>query len=250
MWLLAILIKTLLWYRKLANFIEKPRRICSWFKQDLVQTQLSGALLPHLEKVTSWSGWEEIYKDTIRRNENWRTQESTWLGTGVSGVLEGPFNHARWAKEAYDLVADALEEISASLKMETMCDIHRSWWELGHYVKMVHNGIEYGDILIAESYDLMQHLLGLLCRRHGWNLHRTQNWTATWSKSLRDILKRKDDEGQDGPIIDQASWTAGNKGTGKWIQPISAYPWCANAHHHWAVFLPVTSCLQRRTCTC
>ena len=96
-----------------------------------------------------------------------------FIGTGVSGgekgALEGPSIMPGGQKEAYELVADVLEEISAksTRRWQTMCDLHRSDGA-GHYVKMVLDGIEYGDMqLIAESYDLMQHLLGPFCRRHG-----------------------------------------------------------------------------------
>ena len=89
----------------------------------------------------------------------------------------------------------------------------------GHYVKMVHNGIEYGDMqLIAESYDLMQHLLGLSAEDMAeifteWNKGELDSYLI---EITADILKRKDDEGQDGPIVDYILDAAGNKGTGKW----------------------------------
>ena len=89
------------------------------------------------------------------------------------------------------------------------------------YVKMVHNGIEYGDMqLIAESYDLMQHLLGLSAEDMAeifteWNKGELDSYLI---EITADILSRKDDEGQDGPIVDYILDAAGNKGTGKWTR--------------------------------
>ncbi|MGO3792592.1 MAG: NADP-dependent phosphogluconate dehydrogenase, partial [Enterococcus gilvus] len=89
----------------------------------------------------------------------------------------------------------------------------------GHYVKMVHNGIEYGDMqLIAESYDLMKHLLGLSVDEMAevfseWNKGELDSYLI---EITADILTRKDDEGSDEPIVDMIKDAAGNKGTGKW----------------------------------
>ena len=94
----------------------------------------------------------------------------------------------------------------------------------GHYVKMVHNGIEYGDMqLIAESYDLMQHLLGLSASEMAdifteWNKGELDSYLI---EITADILTRKDDEGQAGPIVDYILDAAGNKGTGKWTSQSS-----------------------------
>ena len=94
----------------------------------------------------------------------------------------------------------------------------------GHYVKMVHNGIEYGDMqLIAESYDLMQHLLGLSAEDMAeifteWNKGELDSYLI---EITADILSRKDDEDQDGPIVDYILDAAGNKGTGKWTSQSS-----------------------------
>ncbi len=104
-----------------------------------------------------------------------------------------------------------------------MCDLYRSRWSWS-LRKMVHNGIEYGDMqLIAESYDLMQHLLGLSVDEMAdifteWNKGELDSYLI---EITADILKRKDDQGQDGPIVDYILDAAGNKGTGKWTSQSS-----------------------------
>ena len=139
---------------------------------------------------------------------------------GEKGALEGPSIMPGGQKEAYDLVADVLEEISAKAPEDGKpCVTYIGPDGAGHYVKMVHNGIEYGDMqLIAESYDLMQHLLGLSAEDMAeifteWNKGELDSYLI---EITADILKRKDDEGQDGPIVDYILDAAGNKGTGKW----------------------------------
>ncbi len=183
------------------------------------------ALLPHLDKGDILiDGGNTFYKDTIRRNEELANSGINFIGTGVSGgekgALEGPSIMPGGQKEAYELVADVLEEISAKAPEDGKpCVTYIGPDGAGHYVKMVHNGIEYGDMqLIAESYDLMQHLLGLSAEDMAeifteWNKGELDSYLI---EITADILSRKDDEGQDGPIVDYILDAAGNKGTGKW----------------------------------
>lgn len=169
-------------------------------------------------------GGNTFYKDTIRRSEELANSGINFIGTGVSGgekgALEGPSIMPGGQKEAYELVADVLEEISAkALEDGAPCVTYIGPNGAGHYVKMVHNGIEYGDMqLIAESYDLMQHLLGFSAAEMAeifteWNKGELDSYLI---EITADILTRKDDEGQDGPIVDYILDAAGNKGTGKW----------------------------------
>ena len=148
------------------------------------------ALLPHLDKGDILiDGGNTFYKDTIRRNEElardqlYRYRCIWWWKKVPLKVL---LSCLVTKKEAYDLVADVLEEILQSTWRWKPCVTYIGPDGAGHYVKMVHNGIEYGDMqLIAESYDLMQHLLGLLQKT--WlksSLNGTRvSWTATWLKS-------------------------------------------------------------------
>ena len=122
-------------------------------------------------------------------------------------------------KEAYDLVAPIFEQIAAKAEDGEPCVTYIGANGAGHYVKMVHNGIEYGDMqLIAESYDLMQHLLGLSVEEMAevfseWNEGELDSYLI---EITADILTRKDDEGTDKAIVVVIKDAAGNKGTGKW----------------------------------
>ena len=149
-------------------------------------------------------GGNTFYKDTIRRNEELANSGINFIGTGVSGgekgALEGPSIMPGGQKEAYELVADVLEEISAKAPEDGKpCVTYIGPDGAGHYVKMVHNGIEYGDMqLIAESYDLMQHLLGLSAEDMAeifteWNKGELDSYLI---EITADILSRKDDEGK------------------------------------------------------
>src|SRR5699024_1865836 len=103
--------------------------------------------------------------DTIRRNEYLEEKNSHFIGTGVSGGEEGawkgPSIMPGGQKEAYDLIEPILDAISAKVDGDS-CSTYIGPSSVGHYVKMVHNGIEYGDKqLIAESYFILKHALGL-----------------------------------------------------------------------------------------
>lgn len=205
--------------------IEKPRRIMLMVQAGAGTDATIQALLPYLDKGDILiDGGNTFYKDTIRRNEELADSGINFIGTGVSGgekgALEGPSIMPGGQKEAYELVADVLEEISAKAPEDgAPCVTYIGPNGAGHYVKMVHNGIEYGDIqLIAESYDLMKGLLGLSAEEMAdifteWNQGELDSYLI---EITADILRRKDDQGQDGPIVDYILDAAGNKGTGKW----------------------------------
>lgn len=212
----------------LADFVAlqaTPRRILLMVPAGQATDQAISALLPHLDKGDILiDGGNTFYKDTIRRSQGLADSGINFIGTGVSGgekgALEGPSIMPGGQKEAYELVADVLEEISAKAPEDgAPCVTYIGPDGAGHYVKMVHNGIEYGDMqLIAESYDLMQHLLGLSAPEMAeifaeWNKGELDSYLI---EITADILTRKDDEGQDGPIVDYIMDTAANKGTGKW----------------------------------
>ena len=181
-------------------------------------------LLPHLEKGDILiDGGNTFFKDTIRRNEELANSGINFIGTGVSGgeegALKGPSIMPGGQKEAYELVAPILEQISAKAEDGTPCVTYIGPNGAGHYVKMVHNGIEYGDMqLIAESYDLMQKILGLSVSEMAeifseWNKGELDSYLI---EITADILTRKDDLGTGKPIVDVILDAAGNKGTGKW----------------------------------
>ncbi|MBO0481831.1 NADP-dependent phosphogluconate dehydrogenase [Candidatus Enterococcus courvalinii] len=204
--------------------IEKPRRILLMVKAGPATDATIQELLPHLDKGDILiDGGNTFFKDTIRRNEELANSGINFIGTGVSGgeegALKGPSIMPGGQKEAYELVAPILEQISAKAEDGEPCVTYIGPNGAGHYVKMVHNGIEYGDMqLIAESYDLMKNILGLSVDEMAeifkeWNQGELDSYLI---EITADILTRKDDEGTGKPIVDVILDAAGNKGTGKW----------------------------------
>lgn len=204
--------------------IEKPRRILLMVKAGPATDATIKELLPHLDKGDILiDGGNTFFKDTIRRNEELANSGINFIGTGVSGgeegALKGPSIMPGGQKEAYDLVAPILEQISAKAEDGAPCVTYIGPNGAGHYVKMVHNGIEYGDMqLIAESYDLMQQILGLSVDEMAeifkeWNEGELDSYLI---EITADILTRKDDLGTGKPVVDVILDAAGNKGTGKW----------------------------------
>lgn len=204
--------------------IEKPRRIVMMVQAGKGTDATIQSLLPHLDKGDILiDGGNTFFKDTIRRSEALADSGINFIGAGVSGgeegALKGPSIMPGGQKEAYELVAPILNEIAAKAEDGESCVTYIGPNGAGHYVKMVHNGIEYGDMqLIAESYDLMQNLLGLSVDEMAdifkeWN---TSELDSFLIEITADILTRKDDLGTGKPIVDVILDAAGNKGTGKW----------------------------------
>ena len=197
--------------------IEKPRRILLMVKAGPATDATIQELLPHLDKGDILiDGGNTFFKDTMRRNEELANSGINFIGTGVSGgeegALKGPSIMPGGQKEAYALVAPILEQISAKAEDGAPCVTYIGPNGAGHYVKMVHNGIEYGDMqLIAESYDLMKNILNLSVEE--WNQGELDSYLI---EITADILTRKDDEGTGKPVVDVILDAAGNKGTGKW----------------------------------
>src|SRR5699024_9949742 len=209
--------------------IEKPRRIVLMVKAGHGTDATIQALLPHLDKGDVLiDGGNTFFKDTIRRSRELADSGINFIGTGVSGgeegALKGPSIMPGGQKEAYDLVAPILEQISAKAEDGAPCVTYIGPNGAGHYVEMVHNGIEYGDMqLIAESYDLMKNILGL-------SVEELADIFSEWKEGeldsflidiTADILTRKDDLGTGQPIVDVILDAAGNKGTGKWTSQSS-----------------------------
>ncbi|HAP9816135.1 TPA: NADP-dependent phosphogluconate dehydrogenase [Enterococcus faecium] len=204
--------------------IEKPRRILLMVKTGPATDATIQELLPHLDKGDILiDGGNTFFKDTMRRNEELANSGINFIGTGVSGgeegALKGPSIMPGGQKEAYALVAPILEQISAKAEDGAPCVTYIGPNGAGHYVKMVHNGIEYGDMqLIAESYDLMKNILNLSVEEMAdifkeWNQGELDSYLI---EITADILTRKDDEGTGKPVVDVILDAAGNKGTGKW----------------------------------
>ncbi len=141
------------------NSLEKPRRIMLMVQAGKATDLTIEALLPHLDEGDILiDGGNTNYKDTIRRNEALADSGINFIGTGVSGgeegALKGPSMMPGGQKEAYDLVAPIFTEIAAKANDGEACVTYIGPNGAGHYVKMVHNGIEYGDMqLIAEYFN-------------------------------------------------------------------------------------------------
>ncbi|KAF0395645.1 NADP-dependent phosphogluconate dehydrogenase [Pediococcus pentosaceus] len=206
------------------NSLEKPRRIMMMVKAGKPTDAVIAELLPLLDKGDVLiDGGNTNFEDTMRRNKELDESGINFIGTGVSGgelgALQGPSMMPGGQKEAYDLVAPIFEQISAKAKDGDPCVTYIGSNGAGHYVKMVHNGIEYGDEqLIDESYDLMRKLLDLPVKEIAdifadWNQGELDSYLIDITA---DILTRTDDLGSDKPIVDLIMDKGGNKGTGKW----------------------------------
>ena len=205
------------------NSLEKPRRILLMVKAGEATDKTIQSLLPHLDKGDILiDGGNTFFQDTIRRNEMLANSGINFIGTGVSGgeegALKGPAIMPGGQKDAYDLVAPILEEIAAKADDGAPCVTYVGPNGAGHYVKMVHNGIEYGDMqLIAESYDILRRVGGLSVEEtaevfKSWNNGELDSYLI---EITADILTKKDPE-TGKPMVEVIMDTAGNKGTGKW----------------------------------
>ncbi|MFR8086520.1 MAG: NADP-dependent phosphogluconate dehydrogenase, partial [Leuconostoc gelidum] len=205
--------------------IKTPRRILLMVKAGKGADAVIDELLPQLTKGDMLiDGGNTFFEDTIRRSEKLAQSGINFIGMGVSGgelgALQGPSLMPGGQREAYDLVAPVLRKIAARAPEDDQPTVtYIGPNGAGHYVKMVHNGIEYGDMqLISESYDILKRLLKLDSNNLSstfahWNDGELNSYLI---EITADILTRKDDLGSDKPIVDMILDRAGNKGTGKW----------------------------------
>ena len=206
---------------ELVGSLEKPRKVMLMVKAGEVVDHFIDMLIPLLEPGdVIIDGGNSHYPDSTRRTAYLREKGLRFIGTGVSGGEEGarfgPSIMPGGDPEAWPLVKDIFQAISAKVDGEPCCQ-----WVgqdgAGHFVKMVHNGIEYGDMqLICEAYSLMENVLGLSCEQmhevfKEWNTGVLDSYLIDITK---DILAMKDEDGE--PLVDKILDTAGQKGTGKW----------------------------------
>lgn len=203
------------------NSLEKPRRILIMVQAGKGTDAVIDELRPLLDKGDIIiDGGNAFFEDTIRRNKMLSDEDFNFIGAGVSGgeegALKGPSIMPGGQKEAYELVAPILEKIAAKANGEP-CVAYIGPDGAGHYVKMAHNGIEYGDMqLIAESYSVLKHVVGLTNDELAdvfadWNKGELDSYLT---EITADIFKYKDENGD--YLVDMILDAAGNKGTGKW----------------------------------
>lgn len=203
----------------MVNKLKSPRKIMLLVKAGSAVDDFINKLVPLLSRGdVIIDGGNSEYQDTTRRTEELKKKGILYVGCGVSGGEEGarhgPSLMPGGNPEAWPLVKDIFQSICAKSNNEPCCE-----WVgeggAGHFVKMVHNGIEYGDMqLICEAYHIMKSL-GLtqdqMSEQFGkWN---TEELDSFLIEITRDILKYKDDKGY---LLERIRDTAGQKGTGKW----------------------------------
>jgi len=207
---------------ELVGMLKRPRRIMLMVKAGDTVDQMIDHIAPHLEAGDIIiDGGNSLFTDSNRRTKALAEKGILFIGTGVSGGEEGarrgPSIMPGGNPAAWPHVKAIFQAIAAKVEDGTPCCDWVGEDGAGHFVKMVHNGIEYGDMqLICEAYDLLRHGLGLTPDE----LHEV---FAEWNKGeldsylieiTRDIFAKKDEDGA--PLVDKILDTAGQKGTGKW----------------------------------
>ena len=201
--------------------IKKPRPILIMVKAGKPVDDVIDELLPHLEKGDIIiDGGNSLFTDTARRYETCEAKKIRFVGMGVSGgeegALEGPSMMPGGDREAWERIAPMLTKMAAEVDGVPCC-AYIGPQGAGHYVKMVHNGIEYADMqLIAEAYDLMKSVYGL-------DAGAMADIFQTWKQGDLDsylieitaaVLRKTDSAGK--PLVDAILDEAEQKGTGRW----------------------------------
>ncbi|KIJ21563.1 phosphogluconate dehydrogenase [Paxillus involutus ATCC 200175] len=207
--------------QELVAKLKRPRKIILLVKAGPAVDSFISQLEPYLEKGDIIiDGGNSHYPDSIRRTKELEAKGLLFVGSGVSGGEEGarygPSLMPGGSSEAWPAIKEIFQATAAKVNGEPCCDWVGETGS-GHYVKMVHNGIEYGDMqLIAEAYDILKRGLGL---------HESEiaDIFTKWNKGVLDsflieitanILKFNDDDGE--PLVTKILDKAGQKGTGKW----------------------------------
>ncbi|MGA9117027.1 MAG: decarboxylating NADP(+)-dependent phosphogluconate dehydrogenase [Bacteroidota bacterium] len=207
---------------ELTGCLKRPRTVMLMVKAGRPVDEFIELLLPHLEKGDIIiDGGNSHFGDTIRRTRHVEAQGLLYIGTGVSGgeegALRGPSIMPGGSEAAWQHVKPVFQAIAARVEGGTPCCDWVGADGAGHFVKMVHNGIEYGDMqLICEAYQLLRDYAGL-------DAGMMQQVFARWNEGMlnsylieitRDILGYREPDGT--PLVERILDTAGQKGTGKW----------------------------------
>ena len=204
------------------NSLERPRKVMLLVKAGKPVDDFIDQIIPFLEEGDIIiDGGNSHFPDTIRRTKYVESKGLLYIGTGVSGgeegALLGPSIMPGGSDKAWPYVKDIFQSISAKVEDGSACADWVGSDGAGHFVKMVHNGIEYGDMqLIAEAYMIMKNQLGMSPDEmyevfNEWNQGELDSYLI---EITADILKYKDEDGS--PLVEKILDTAGQKGTGKW----------------------------------
>src|SRR5690554_2066117 len=202
--------------------LERPRKVMMLVKAGKPVDDFIELVMPHLEPGDIIiDGGNSHFPDTIRRTKYVESKGFLYIGTGVSGgeegALTGPSIMPGGSPEAWPHVKEIFQSISAKVENGEACCDWVGEGGAGHFVKMVHNGIEYGDMqLIAEAYHYMRVVVGLTVRESAgvfaeWAGSRLDSYLV---EITADVLARVDDDGL--PLVDKVRDVAGQKGTGRW----------------------------------
>ncbi len=208
--------------QEMVSSLKRPRRVMLLVKAGKAVDEFIEQLIPLLEPGDIIiDGGNSLYLDTIRRTSYVESKGLLYIGTGVSGGEEGarrgPSIMPGGSPAAWPHVKPIFQAVSAKVENGSPCCDWVGENGAGHFVKMVHNGIEYGDMqLICEAYHLMSAGLGMTAdEMHqafaSWNDGELNSYLI---EITRDILAFKDEDGT--PMVDKILDTAGQKGTGKW----------------------------------
>src|SRR3984885_4395081 len=207
---------------QMAGLLKRPRKVMLMVKAGAAVDEFIELVLPHLEAGdVIIDGGNSHFPDTVRRTKYLESKGLLYVGTGVSGGEEGarfgPSMMPGGSAAAWPLVKGIFQAICARTPAGDPCCDWMGEDGAGHYVKMTHNGIEYGDMqLICEAYQLMKEGLKMSNQEmhdvfDEWNKGELDSYLI---EITRDILSYKDEKGE--YVVDKILDTAGQKGTGKW----------------------------------
>jgi 6-phosphogluconate dehydrogenase len=213
--------------QELVASLERPRRVILMVKAGAPVDDMIGQISPLLEKGDILiDGGNSHFADTRRRHEALKARGLAYVGSGVSGgeegALWGPSLMPGGPKEAYESIRPIWEKIAAKVD-DGPCVTYIGPDGAGHFVKMIHNGIEYGDMqLIAESYDVLRQALGLSAPElagifEEWN----RGLLSSYLIEITGKVLRKKDDATGNWLVDLILDKAGQKGTGKWMSQIA-----------------------------
>jgi 6-phosphogluconate dehydrogenase len=211
----------------LVSELKAPRKVMLMVKAGPVVDIFIEKLLPHLDKGDIIiDGGNSHFPDSNRRYESLKEKGIHFVGSGVSGgeegALKGPSMMPGGAGEAWPEIKNIFQSVAAKVEDGEPCCDWIGDGGSGHFVKMVHNGIEYGDMqLICEAYQIMKNVLGM----NSDEMHEVfKKWESDKLSSYlneitADIMAYKDEDGE--PLVEKILDTAGQKGTGKWTGIVS-----------------------------